>query len=63
MTSHDRRRNDMMNLTVAKHAVKAVGIFASSMVVTTIVGNVMGKKFGEEIILAYEASKKEEEAK
>ena len=63
MTSHGRRRNDMMNLTVAKHAVKAVGIFTSSMVVSTIVGNVMGKKFGEEIILAYEASKKEEEAK
>lgn len=63
MNNHGRRRKIMFNLTVAKHTVKAVGIFASSMLVTTIVGNVMGKKFGEEVVLAYEASKKEEEAK
>lgn len=46
-----------------KHAVKAAGIFTASMICTTIIGDVMGKKFGEEVIHAYEASKKEEEAK
>ena len=53
----------MLNLTVMKHAVKAAGIMATSVAMTTIVSNVMGKKFGEEVVLAYKASKKEEEAK
>lgn len=53
----------MLNLTVMKHAMKATGIMASSLVVTTIISNVMGKKFGEECVLTYKASKKEEEAK
>ena len=63
MTSHGRRRNDMLNLTVMKHAVKAAGIMAASVAMTTICSNVMGKRFGEEVLLAYKASKKEEEAK
>ena len=63
MISHGRRRNDMMNLTVAKHAVKAAGIMISSVFVTTVISNTMGNKFGEECVLAYKASKKEEEAK
>ena len=53
----------MLNLTVMKHAMKATGIMAASLVVTNIISNVMGKKFGEEVVLAYEASKKEKEAK
>lgn len=53
----------MINLAVVKHAVKATGIMASSLFVTTIISNVMGKKFGEEVVLAYKASQKEEEAK
>ena len=53
----------MMNLTVAKHAVKAADIMISSVFVTTVISNTMGKKFGEECVLAYKASKKEEEAK
>jgi hypothetical protein len=53
----------MLNLTVMKHAMKATAIMASSVAMTTIVSNVMGKKFGEEVVLAYKASKKEEEAK
>ena len=53
----------MINLAVVKHSVKAIGIMASSVAVTTIISNVMGRKFGEEVVLAYKASQKEEEAK
>ena len=63
MNNHGQKEINMLNLTVMKHAMKATGIMASSLVVTTIISNVIGKKFGEEVVLAYEASKKEKEAK